>query len=214
MARTCLIISGGEFDIPENLEELKRDAYVIACDRGYDYALKMDLEPDFVIGDFDSLGMVPELDNMTILPKEKDDTDTMSAVKKAIELGYDDIYILCALGGRFDHTIANVQTLKYIASLGKTAHLLGKDTEVISFKDCEKKIEPKNSAYLSVFSLSDISKGVSIRSAKYELDDYTLTDSFPIGVSNEFTGSTVSVEATEGILMVVLSKKDNVYKRI
>ena len=116
MSKRCLIISGGEYSPFPAPEE---DVFVIACDRGYDYACRCGVKPDLVLGDFDSCRS-PVAEDLPVetLPAEKDDTDTMHALRRALELGCTDIALVCALGGRLDHLLANLQTAVFAARQG------------------------------------------------------------------------------------------------
>ena len=202
----CLIISGGEAG-KINIDESDFDL-IIACDHGLDNARALGIRPDVVIGDFDSLSKEGPDSEMEVIrfPKKKDDTDTMLAARLAIERGFKDISICCALGGRADHLIANLQTLKWIAQNKAKAFLIEEKEEMVAFSDSKISVPKKDCFSLSVFSLSDKSKGVSIKGAEYEADNLTLTNSFPIGVSNSFESNEVAIEVKEGTLLVVCSK--------
>ena len=206
----CLIISGGRF---ANLspEVLKAD-YVIACDKGLDHADKYGIRPDIVIGDYDSVSPENlvriesgELKSMRY-PKEKDDTDTMIAMRHAISLGYPDIRIVCCFGKRMDHAIANIQTAHFGAERGAIVRMYDEETEVIVFSDVfpggTVKVSGKAGGAFSVFSLSDVSRGVTIKGTKYELVEGELTNAFPLGQSNEFAGDCAEVSVAEGTLMI------------
>lgn len=199
----CLIISGGDFSPID--DSLKFD-YVIACDRGYEYAHRMGLKPDLIIGDFDS-APVPDTDIPVIqFPVHKDDTDTMLAVKHALEKGYKDIVIACAFGGRFDHAFANIQTGAYIAEKGADIRLLGTNTEALIFKNSTHSISRKIGWSLSVFAISDRCDGVSIYGTEYTCRDIKLTNSFPLGVSNEWNDEIATIGVKDGTIMVLQSK--------
>ncbi|MBQ6550201.1 MAG: thiamine diphosphokinase [Lachnospiraceae bacterium] len=204
MEGTCLIISGGAFS---GIPEAYRDCtYVIACDRGWQYAEKLGIKPDLIIGDFDS-APEPETDvPVEKVPAEKDDTDTMLAARKALELGFKNVVIACAFGGRLDHALANIQTGMFLSSQGADTVLLGKDTDALIFKDGIKSIPKKEGWSLSVFSLTDTSSGVTIRGTKYECTDEILTNTFPIGVSNVWEAENALISVSSGSLMVLCSR--------
>ena len=203
MKKTCLLISGGEYaDIPE---DMKNAEYVIACDRGWQYAKSLGLTPDLIIGDFDS-SPVPDTDiPLMKFPSHKDDTDTMIAARHALELGYKDIMICCAFGARLDHTIANIQTAAFLVKSGATVRLTGVDTECYVFTCGSKKIKRIPGFSLSLFSLTDSCVGVSISGTEYEAENITLTNSFPLGVSNAWSSDEALIGVKEGILMVLCS---------
>ncbi len=166
----------------------------------------MGLVPDIVIGDFDS-SPVPEGKLKTELyPKEKDDTDTMLAARRALKLGYRDITICCAFGGRADHALANIQTASFIVSAGGEAALFGRDTFAYAFTGKKREFPRMGGFSFSVFSLSDKCTGVSIRGSCYDCEDTDLTRSFPLGVSNDWRRDTIEICVKKGILLVVESR--------
>ena len=181
---------------------------VIAADGGYDYLEESGLRADFVVGDFDSVLSRNLPSDSLRYPREKDDTDLMLAVKLGLSKGYTEFAIYGGLGGRLDHTIANLQILTYL-SRSNAVGTLYEDTYAvrvitdgtISFgKELPENI-PGN--LCSVFSLSDISVNVTIQGLKYELSDANLTNSFPLGVSNEFTGKKAHINVKKGTIAVL-----------
>ena len=204
MAKKCMIISGGAYTpIPAAVE----DVYVIACDRGYQYALQAEVEPDLVVGDFDSYdGDLNPLIQTQRYKKEKDDTDTMIAVKEALAAGCSEIEIFCALGGRLDHTFANIQSAAYAVERGAFVTIQDNDSVLYFFSAGSMRLPRQEGFSLSVFSITDRCSDVSIRGTKYLLEHVELTNAFPLGVSNEWVEDTAEVCVGSGILMIMLSK--------
>ena len=204
--KTCLIISGGEYHpLPD---DLKYD-YVIAPDHGYDYALKMGIVPNLILGDFDSACYDKE--SIKDIPVEsfpvcKDDTDTMLSIKRALSLGYEHIIIACALGARFDHSFANIQSMAYVAEHGGVCELLGIGEYLRTLKAGSVKLPKKEDYSLSLFSLTERCEGVCIKGSEYDCDNVTLTNSFPLGVSNKWKEDVVTVSVSEGTLLIIESK--------
>ena len=200
----CVIVSGGEYcELPD---ELRGADCVIACDRGWQYAEKLGLSPDLVVGDFDSAPPPAIGVPVRRVPTRKDDTDTMLAVRHALEQGWRDVAICCAFGGRLDHTLANLQSGAYIAAHGGRARLLGADTDARIFADGEETFPRREGWSLSVFALSDSCAGVTIRGTKYECEDAALTNAFPLGVSNVWAAEEAAVRVGRGTLLVVQSR--------
>ncbi len=204
MNSLCLIITGGEYAvIPENYGHA---GFVIACDRGWQYAQQMGIRPDLIIGDFDS-SPLPETDIPILkFPSHKDDTDTMLAAKEALKRGFKNIAICCAFGARLDHTIANIQTAAFLVSGGAEVRMSGKDTQAYVFTHGGISLPEMSSCSLSLFSVSDKCEGVCIRNAEYECNDIALVNTFPLGVSNKWTCGDVDISVREGILMVLCSR--------
>lgn len=203
MNGSCLLISGGEYaDIPE---DIKNADFVIACDRGWQHAEKMQIRPGLIMGDFDSAPAPDTTVPVMRFPSHKDDTDTMIAAREALKRGFKDIYICCAFGARLDHTMANIQTAAFLVSNGASVRLYGKDTVAYVFTDSSVILPVKSGYSLSLFSLTDKCEGVCIEGTEYECDDVTVTNTFPIGVSNEWASGEAHISVRSGILMVLCS---------
>lgn len=202
MANICYVIGAG--DITETKIKADESDLIICADGGYKYKSLLGRECDMVVGDFDSYGSIPETENKIVAPTEKDETDMMLAVDLGLEKGYREFVLLGALGGeRNDHSVANIQLLHYITSKGARGTIYHGDEIFTAFSNGTLKLGAELKGYVSVFSLSDESRGVTIRNLKYILNDATLYSYMPIGVSNEFLGCESSVTVEEGRLLVV-----------
>ena len=199
----CHIVGGGEFD--ERKFSPKSGDFVIAADCGYRHLKQLGREADLLLGDFDSLESIPEHPNVVRLPVEKDDTDTMYAVRVGLEKGYTRFIIHGALGGeRFDHTVANIQTLLFLTMRGAKGRLLGGDGTVITALHNDVLcLSEEHKGYLSVFSVGDRAEGVTLSGVKYPLENSSMTNDFPLGVSNEFTGVPAEIQVKQGTLLVI-----------
>ena len=183
MAR-CVIVTGGEYgpiDPPE------KGDFVIACDRGYAWCKQAGVVPDLLLGDFDSLAL-EETGEIPVLrfPAEKDDTDTMLAVRWAAEHNYDEVRLCCALGGSLDHLLANLQTLHFAVNAGLRASAADGKTELRVLTPGRYGFPKKTGWKFSVFALTDQVEGLSIRGSKYDVENVTIKNSFPLGVGNDF----------------------------
>ncbi len=211
--KTCAIISGGEATALVGVEKAQ---LIIACDGGVLPALAQGIVSQVVIGDFDTyqgdlleLRQLVGVQEVIKLPADKDDTDTLAAVKYALASGYTDLVLYCALGGRLDHLIANLQVGAYVASNGGVLRIWDPAQQVWCFgNDIEFPIVfPVQPGYsFSLFALSDQVTGVTLQGAKYELQQATLHSTFPIGISNQWVQDEISLQFTTGIMAVVLSK--------
>ncbi len=199
-SKVCHLVGAGDF-FGFNVE-ISPDDTVIAVDGGYKVLRKLGISPDYVVGDFDSLGTVPKGENVTILPAEKDVTDMFTAINLGIEKGCVWFHIYGGTGGRLDHTIANFQLLRCFAEKGITLFFYGDSFAVTALKDGMITLIGEKGKYVSVFSLTDRSEGVTLKGLKYELKNHTLTNSFPLGVSNEFTDKTAEISVENGVLAV------------
>ncbi|MBE6751703.1 MAG: thiamine diphosphokinase [Ruminococcaceae bacterium] len=176
---------------------------IIAADGGYSTLTKLNIKPDLVVGDFDSLGEVPENENFIKHPVKKDDTDTLLAVKIGLEKGYKTFIIYGAIGGRLDHTVATIQTATFVAENGGIAYICDNNHTVTAIKNSSIKFKKTAKGYVSVFALSGIAKGVTIKGLLYELDNAEISPDFPLGVSNEFIGRDSEISIKDGILTII-----------
>lgn len=207
MKKRCIIIAGSPVF---SAVDTTPDDFVIAVDGGYKHALAAGISPDLLIGDFDSYSGEVKNGTKTIkAPAMKDDTDTMLAVKYALGQGYDNFVLLGATGGRFDHQTANISVCAYIAEHGGFCEMRDSENMVYAIKNSCILLEKKNGWSVSVFAYSEKASGVTVKGLKYPLVNATLTNTFPLGVSNEFAGDTAKIEVKEGILLIVMSEMSN-----
>lgn len=193
--------------------EIKKDDFIICADSGAEYAWKCNAIPSLFVGDCDSFSKntADKFNCEKIyLPQEKDCTDTFFAAEKALECGADEIIICGGLGGRLDHTLGNIATLRHIKSCGKKGFICDETSVVHYMCDNSKLLLPYSSSYeyISVIALQK-SFGLELRDLKYPLDNYTLETDFPIGVSNEFLpGKDAYISLKKGEILVILTLKN------
>jgi thiamine pyrophosphokinase len=185
---------------------------IIAADGGYSTLKKLNIKPDLVVGDFDSLGEAPENENVIKHPIKKDDTDTLLAVKIGLEKGYKTFVVFGAIGGRLDHTIATIQTATFVAENGGIAYIYDGTHTVTAIKNSSIKFSKDAKGYVSNFALSGVAKGVTINGLLYELNDTDITPHFPVGVSNEFIGKESEIIVKDGILTIIFEGSRNLIK--
>ncbi|MBQ6996821.1 MAG: thiamine diphosphokinase [Oscillospiraceae bacterium] len=201
----CILFCAAEFDrLAQNIED---DDYVIAADGGLRHLKALSRKPDAILGDFDSLGFVPQ--GAEVFPVQKDDTDAMLAVRHGLTRGYREFVIYGGLDGqRLDHTVANYQTLQFLSDNGAAGYLIGKDYIVTVIKNETLRFPNTAEGVLSVFCLGEDARGVSIRGLQYPLQNGTLTGGFPLGVSNHFVGEAAQVTVENGSLLVMWDRKN------
>ncbi len=202
--RRCVIVGGATINNYKILEKyLNTDDYYIFCDSGLNHLSNMNIQPNLIVGDFDS-HKCPETNIETIvLPCEKDDTDTVFAVKEGIKRGFDEFVLIGVVGQRFDHTFGNISILCMLDSLGKQAILIDDYSEMEIVSDKPKFIDD-TFAYFSLLNISGVANGIYIENAKYNLENATITSEYQYGVSNEVLKNRVSkVYLKEGRLLLV-----------
>ena len=204
MSGLCVILSGApECYIPKSCREAD---FVIACDHGYTHALRHGVTPDLVVGDFDSYDghIAMGLEVIRSVP-EKDDTDTMMALKEAIARGYRRIVVAGGLGGRIDHTLANIGMLVFAADHGVICQLVDEHNQIFALRNSSCRLKKGQWKNVSVFAADSEVYGVTLEGFKYPLEDAVLTSHFPLGVSNEFAEPEGRITVGGGTVIVVLT---------
>lgn len=203
--KICHIVGAGEMGGAKI--NVREGDFLIAADGGYAEVISQGLKPDLAVGDFDSLGRVPENENVVQHPVMKDDTDMMLAVKLGFERGYTCFFIYGALGGRLDHTLANIQTIMYIANHGGQGWIIG-DCCLTAINNSEARFSADAQGVISVFCLSGEARGVDIEGLLYPLSGYTMQCDIALGVSNEFIGKPSRIAVNDGTLVIHFSSID------
>lgn len=198
--KNCVIFCAGGF--AQLAEPLEKTDFIIAADGGLEHTRVLGVQPDVILGDFDSLGYVPS--GAKVYPAEKDDTDAMLAIRLGLEQGCDRFVIYGGLdGARVDHTVANFQALQFLADRNARGYLVGlKQVATVIEKDTITFPESSR-GYVSVFCSGAEATGVTIRGLKYELTAATLQGGLPLGVSNQFMGKKAEISVKNGSLLVI-----------
>ncbi len=211
--KKCVIIGAGMCDAQRLREQLTvcGGDLCIAADGGLDHFLAIGLTPDLVLGDMDSLANEEAIDSQHAdfrikrLPVEKDDTDMLAAIKEGLAAGYRQFEIYGALGGRLDHTFANVQCLLYLLNRDARGIIAGDDVTLTLIRNESvfyRADLARKGKRVSVFAFGGDAYGVSEKGLKYLLDHVTVKQEFPIGVSNEFTGKDAEISVENGMLLI------------
>ncbi len=217
MEAICVIIGAGENSV-QTIEYTDRDL-VIAADGGMSACERMGIEPDFYLGDFDSISQkqrarIAELkerepERIITLKPEKDDTDTLSAIRLGLQKKYRNFLLYGATGGRLEHSLANLQSLLFLKEQGAEGFLVEQDAIYFILEDDEI-FFPKSfqANYISLFAMGEQVEGVTIKGLKYTLQETTIGNSFPIGIDNAFVGEAASIAVKKGRLLVIIRGKD------
>lgn len=197
----CYLVGAGDFN--ENIE-LYEDDLLIAVDGGFDALMKAGYVPDVLVGDLDSVKIqIPESVKVIKYNKEKDETDMFLAYRIGARCEYTDFVILGGTGGRLDHTYANLSILLYAKDRGHNITMIDEKSMIICIKNESVRLTGNHGAYLSVFAIGGNASGVSIKGAKYEVENVDLSPAFPLGVSNEFTNTEALISVEEGALLII-----------
>ncbi len=198
--KKAVLIAAGEYN---NEYQYNPDDYIIAIDGGYDHLINQGITPDLLIGDLDSIkSQIKPSQQLIKLPKEKDDTDSLFALKEAINRGFNSFSLYGFLGNKFNHSLANIQCLMYLKKEGYNG-VIYFDNECYEILNNEIKTFNKAIGNISIFSLSD-SSIVTLKGLKYPLEKKELTSSFPLGIDNEFIiNKKASVEVHQGYVLII-----------
>ena len=202
--KRCVIVGGADIGNYAYIREaLTADDYVVFCDSGLRHMEQLCAKPSLIVGDFDSHEN-PHLDAETIvLPCEKDDTDTVYAVKEAVRRGFDAFLLVGVVGGRLDHTLGNVSILLYLDAIGKKGVIIDDYSEMEIVSSAPAHISDAY-AFFSLLNITGCARGISIQNAKYPLENGEITCEYQYGVSNEvLPGKTAIVSLREGKLLLI-----------
>ena len=200
----CIIVGGADINNYDFIREsLQSDDYVIFCDSGLKHLSALQVKPSLIVGDFDSHEN-PHLDTETIvLPCEKDDTDTVYAMKEAIKRGFDTFLLIGVVGGRLDHTLGNISMLLYLDSHGCKGTIIDDYSEMEIISSAPAYIEDKYE-FFSLLNITGCAKGITIQNAMYPLNDGEITCEYQYGVSNEVLPGKTAIESVhEGKLLLI-----------
>ena len=190
------IFSGGELTKTQILPFDK----LICADKGYEYAKNLNLNPDIILGDFDSLGYVPE--NAELFSKDKNFSDTELAIKKAINLGATEIDLYFCLGGRLDHELFNINLLKFAKNLGVNAKILSGNT-VVRLISGSGNYSVKKGNTISFVPFSDAVHIIKSKGLKYPLDGIKAVKGETLTLSNVSNDDEIYVEIESGELLLI-----------
>ena len=200
----CVIVGGADINNYEYIRScLREDDFIVFCDSGLKHLESLQVRPGLIVGDFDSHNN-PHLDVETIvLPCEKDDTDTVFAMKEAMKRGYTEFLLIGVVGARLDHTLGNVSILLYLDENNAKGKIIDDYSEMEIVSDRPAFITD-NYSYFSLLNISGIARGVTIENAKYPLDNAEIKCDYQYGISNEVNrGEVAKVTIRDGKLLLI-----------
>lgn len=205
--KRCVIVGGADINNYDFIRgKLCADDFVVFCDSGLKHLEALQAKPSLIVGDFDSHENPHLAVETIVLPCEKDDTDTVYAVKEALKRGYTDFLLIGVVGARLDHTLGNVSILLHLDSLGKHGCIIDdySEMEIVSDKPV---FITDDYAFFSLLNITGCAKGISIAGAKYPLTDAEITCEYQYGISNEvLPGKTASVFVRQGKLLLIKNR--------
>lgn len=218
--RRLVMLGGDVYDTPLLRRLCKQDCFdqIIAADSGLNWAYRLGIQPDQMMGDFDSvepqvLQYYQKLEIPSkVFPARKDYTDSELALWAAMDLSQagDEIWILGGIGSRIDHTLGNIFMLYEPLKKGIKTYMMDGLNEIQMMKGpCEVKVERRNEQqYLSVLPFLGDAEGVDMEGVAYPLQNFTLQTGKCIGISNEITEEQATIRLKKGCLLVMRSTND------
>ena len=185
----CILIGAGDCNVQKI--ETKPEDFVIAVDGGYDTCRKYDIVPDLIVGDFDSVqeSYMPQIaeiakiapDHVVVLPTEKDDTDMLAAIRIGLLEGCQEFRIYGGMGGRLEHTLANLQCLIFLKQCSAVGYLMDDETTAFVMQNETVWFKPEAKGFLSLFSIGEKASGVTIRNLNMKCRTVRLQTAFRSG---------------------------------
>ena len=207
----AFIYVGGSVNPSNITEHPKADDLCIAADIGAENARLLGDTPDIIVGDFDSAKLdilkknFPKAE-ITVVPAEKDFTDSELAIETAIKRGATEMVIIGGLDGRLDHTLTNIALLEDLTKSGIYVTMTNGKNRIRYVENTSTLIPRSHFKYLSLIPRTDKVKGVTALGCKYPLEKATLSRSTQgLTVSNEITENCAFIAVKKGGLLIVES---------
>ena len=216
--KACLIITGGKLDVAFARSFLKKEHFdkVIAVDGGLEAAKKLEIIPDYIVGDFDTVSQ-EILEEYQKYPHivweqhrpEKNETDTELARSLGLTLGCGKMVFLGATGGRLDHMLGNLHTLYACLECGVEAYLVDAQNKICLLDQGKTFFKEKLwGKYVSFLPYTEEVKAITLTGFKYPLQKKTIKRGKEPGlcISNEVEQDWAQIEFEEGILICIESE--------
>lgn len=207
--RGLILCAGPEWDDAFAAFEARKADCILCADGGYLRALSAGIEPDVLMGDFDSCSIERTADlEKIVYPVRKDDTDLILALRYMAEHGFTEVEVLGCFGGRQDHALGNVQAVLFGLSLGLHVTLADPRNRIFAVSEGVTQIPRVDNSYISFLCIGSPCEGVTFEGLSYPLQDAVLTAEYPLGVSNEFAAESARITIRKGTLICVIAQKD------
>lgn len=201
----CVIIGGGDCTTDIIKKNINIDSdFIICADSGYDYAISAKLTPHLLIGDFDSIKAIPNIEEKITLPVEKDVTDTLAAFNEGVKRGFTSFLLLGGTGGRFEHTFANISLMAKASTNNINFSIIDKKHTFRAITNSSIKIKRRDDQQISVFAYGGDSEGVTEKGFHYSLNDFKLSAfDGALGTSNDIIDEYGEISVKNGTLIII-----------
>lgn len=205
MENLCVIFGAGETFAPR--KKFGKSDLIIAADGGYTTLTALGIEPNVIIGDFDSCPPPTDVAAHVVkLNRDKDDTDMLAAVKLGLRRGYKMFVLYGGTGGRLDHTVANISVLAYLNAYSARGFLVDRESIATVITDDKITLPKTARGTVSVFAYGGTASGVTLENLSYTLDNAELNPQFPIGVSNAIAAPNAKISVKHGSLLIFFAR--------
>ena len=209
--KICIVLNGEikDYDYINNIIRTSSYDYIICSDGGANHAYNMDILPDYIIGYLDSTdeNIIEYYKSTNVkfekFPTKKDETDTELCIELSYKLKAKEIHLIGALGGRIDHTIANINLLYYIRKRGIIPKIISEKEEIYIAMNEEIIIDGEIGDTISILPIKDDAKGVTLKNLEYPLENYDIEFSRPLGISNVMTNINCNIKVNKGSLIII-----------
>ncbi len=206
-----VIITNGNIYNLKAMKDKIIGKYIICVDGAGRYLMELDIIPNLLIGDLDSIkpNVLAWMDKNKVpcksFPSRKNATDTELALEYAIGLKAKSITIFGAIGSRQDHTISNILLLHKLLQTNIQGKIIN-ENNVIMMTDSKLEVHGKKGENISIIPLSGSVKGVTLKGLEYPLDNEDLVFGNSLGISNVFTSDMAKITLDQGLLLVIKAK--------
>lgn len=209
--KICIVLNGEikDYDYINRIVRTGSYDYIICSDGGANHAYNMDILPDYIIGDLDSIdkNIIEYYKSNNVkfekFPTKKDETDTELCIELSDKLKAKEIHLIGALGGRIDHTIANINLLYYIRKRGIIPKIISEKEEIYIAMNEELIIDGEIGDTISILPIKNDAKDVTLKNLEYPLKNYDIKFSRPLGISNVMTNVNCNIKVNEGSLIII-----------
>lgn len=212
--KVCIFLNGEikDYNAIKDIILKNNYDYIICADGGANHTYNMGIIPNYIIGDLDSIdkNIVDYYKNSSVdfekFPTKKNETDSELCIYLAKKLNANKIHLIGALGGRIDHTIANINLLYYIKSKGIDPVIISEKEEIYIAINEELVINGEVGNIVSIIPINGDAQGVTLKNLEYPLEDHCMEFSLPLGISNVMTDNKCIIKVDDGSLLIIKNK--------
>lgn len=207
----CVIVAASpQTNVSFIKSQISENDFIICADGGADKLAEAGITPDWIIGDLDSSSNYAHFENtnVTVLPTQKDDTDTMYCVKKALEKGFKSFLFLGATGGRIDHTLANLSVLLYLKKNNAVGIISDEFADTFLLNIGDNVFENVKGRTISVMPFASDSVRLTYKGMMYPLENAVVKTEYPFSISNVAVSDTTVITLHSGTALIVLPRKE------